>query len=97
MTFTYTNDGARIPFEPARMRDQLAGCCLCGAPVAMVGVFRPVDDRMRQAVLTLRRHPIPAGCDISTTYGLCALHASDPDFDRIERMILAAAAKVTVQ
>ena len=95
--FTYEPDGARVAFDPQRTRQQLAGCVLCGGPIAAVGVFRPIDEVMRRAVITLRQHPVRAGSDGGMAYGLCAQHAVDPDTDRVERVILAAAERITVQ
>ncbi len=97
MIFSYTDDGRRESFDPRLTSERIAGCLLCGRPVVMVGVLRPIDDVMRQAVITLRQHPMRDGSDVGISYGLCAKHSVAPDTERVERVILAAAARVVVQ
>jgi len=99
MTHAYADDGSRVPFDPLRVSRHLTGCILCGAPVAVVGIFVPQTDRMRRAVLLMREHPVREGSTMATAYGLCRRHAANLDLamERVEQAILAAAAKVVVQ
>ena len=95
--FTYLDDGRRVPFDPSRVRQQIPCCLLCGGPTAGVGVFLPYTATMQAAVLRLRQHPVRERSSMTLAYGLCYWHAADPDYDRVEAVILAAAERVRVQ
>jgi hypothetical protein len=105
--FSYRDDGVREPFNPARARDSLAGCLLCGSRIVVIGLFAPYDDATQQIVLTLRRQPLRPNSTPGVLYGLCALHGAELSCgtrqraDRliatIENILRAMAARVTVQ
>ena len=97
-TFNYDDAGTRIPFDPMKMRDRIAGCILCGRRVAAIGVFIPDTDDMRAAVLRLRTHVVPTRTTSAVTYGLCKRHADlDGVTDRVEAAIMNASQSVCVQ
>jgi hypothetical protein len=98
MTFTYTADGSRVPFNPATTHAQLVGCLLCGAPVAMVGVFIPATDEMRAVVMRLRMHATRPRSTPCMAYGLCDRHVAEDDVTRrVESALIAAAEQVVLQ
>ncbi len=97
--FTYAEDGTRVPFDPLTTGAHLAGCILCGRRTFTVGIFAPTTDDMRLAVAKLRRHPQRERSMSGIAYGLCRRHTRDLDASllQVERVIRAAAQKVTVQ
>lgn len=95
---SYNATGQRVPFDPAQKQADLAGCLLCGRrPIALLGLAMPNTPEAAAIFLRLRQHPLPARSTPGLAYGLCATHADDPDFDRIDATIWAAAARVRVQ
>jgi hypothetical protein len=95
---SFARDGSSVPFDPAEVAVDLAGCMLCGGPIAVVGVFHPQTAEMQTAVLRLRTHVIAPGLTPALAYGLCRHDAEDPEApDRVEAAILAAAQRVTAQ
>ena len=94
--FCHYRHGFRVPFDP---RDSgLSECCLCGWPMAVVGVFTPQTDELKTALLKLRTKPLLDGRAVSAAYALCGAHSHEPRVtDRVEKMFLAHASKVTVQ
>lgn len=81
------------PFNPAALSD--IGCLFCGGPVFIVGLFHPVTDEGRAAVLKLRTHPLTPLREPGLAYGLCRQHIVPTE--QIEERIYAAARGVVIQ
>lgn len=96
--FTYADDGARIPFCPLAAGAHFTGCLLCSRRVQTVGIFIPQSPEMLSVVLRLRRHGTRTQSTPALVYGLCAACSEQADvFERVERVIEAAAERVVVQ
>lgn len=99
MIFAYDADGARAPFDPARVREHIAGCVLCADPaVETISFFTPTTDAMRAVVLRLRQHATRPLSTPALAYGLCTACGERADVtERVEAVLVATARRVTVQ